>query len=109
MAMSLAEAIRTLVVASAAGSADAPEQPAATDAFASDSAAPEATDAELLDRLEDQAEHSASGICLDYGYNAEEGQVLENGWRVMRRHYMGPRGETLRAAIELARDDSTGE
>ena len=67
-------------------------------------------DSELLDWLEEQAAVSSSGICVDYCSNLDDGQVLEKGWRVMRRHYLGPRGTTLRRrSISRVRIEPRGD
>ena len=60
-------------------------------------------DAELLDWIEEQARKSPTGISFDWVRHAEEGAVLEQGYRFMRRHFLGERKATLRAAIQAAR------
>jgi len=105
MALPLADAIRAIATGEAltAESAQAPAGESAAEAAAAADSQEAASDDDLLDWLEEQATISSSGICVDYCYNLDDGQVLEKGWRVMRRHYLGPRGSTLREAIDLAR------
>lgn len=62
----------------------------------------DALDAARLDWLEEQAKQSPTGISFDYVRHAEDGQVLEKGWRFMRRHFLGERKSNLRAAIDAA-------
>lgn len=59
-------------------------------------------DKRRLDWLEIQAKQSKTGISFDWCRYAEEGQVLEHGFRFMRRHFLGERKLTLRAAIDAA-------
>lgn len=63
-------------------------------------------DAARLDWLQEQACDSRTGISFDYEKYAEAGQVLEKGYRFMRRHYLGERQLTLRDAIDAAMKDA---
>lgn len=67
-----------------------------------------ATDTDLLDWLEREAQASPTGVSIDYARYVEGGQVLEKGYRFMRQHYLGPRADTVRQAIELVRQDRSG-
>ncbi len=60
-------------------------------------------DAERLDWLEEQSRQSATGTSFDYGRLVEDGHVVEHGYRFMRRHFLGERKASLRAAIDAAR------
>ena len=68
----------------------------------------DALDAARLDWLEEQAKQSPTGISFDYVLHAEDGQVLEKGWRFMRRHFLGERKSNLRAAIDAAQAAAKG-
>lgn len=63
----------------------------------------EEPDSELLDWLEQETKKSPTGISFDWCHYAEEGQVLEHGFRFMRQHFLGDRAKSLREAIKLAR------
>src|SRR5690606_37234407 len=105
MELPLADAIRAIATGEArtVESAQAAAMGAPTGEAAGVDSQEATSDGDLLDWLEERATISSSGICVDYCYNVGDGQVLEKGWRVMRRHYLGPRGSTLREAIDLAR------
>lgn len=60
------------------------------------------SDTMLLDWLESQSKASSTGISFDYVRYVEDGQVLEKGYRFMRRHFLGERKDTLRSAIKAA-------
>lgn len=68
----------------------------------------DALDAARLDWLEEQAKQSPTGISFDYVRHAEDGQVLEKGWRFMRRHFLGECKSNLRAAIDAAQAAAKG-
>jgi hypothetical protein len=78
------------------------------DAAAPAAPAVDALDAARLDWLEEQAKQSPTGISFDYVLHAEDGQVLEKGWRFMRRHFLGERKSNLRAAIDAAQAEAKG-
>ena len=61
-------------------------------------------DAALLDWLQQEAKASPTGVGLDHVKYVEDSQVMEKGWRVMRRHFLGERKPSLREAIRAARD-----
>lgn len=67
-----------------------------------------AKDAERLDWLQEQAMESRNGASFDYAKHAEDGVVLERGFRFMRRFYLGDRKPSLREAIDSARWALTG-
>ena len=54
--------------------------------------------------LEAQAKQSPSGVTLDWCRFAEDGRVVEHGYRVSRHHLLGDRCATLREAIESTRN-----
>lgn len=56
-----------------------------------------------LDWLEKQAKESSTGISFDWCRYSEEGQVLDHGFRFMRRYFLGDRKPDIRAAIDAAR------
>lgn len=73
------------------------------DSKAAASKEPSSEDKELLDWLEAQSKASRTGISFDYVRYVEDGQVLEKGYRFMRRHFLGERRDTLREAIRSAK------
>jgi len=77
-----------------------PEQPADNDAYHN-----LRQDAELLDALEDEVKsRGLFGVSLDYTSHAEDGLIVEKGYRVLMRKFLGPRKTTLRDAISAAFD-----
>lgn len=62
----------------------------------------DALDAARLDALEEIARKSSTGVSIDYVYFVEEGYVVENGYRVMRRGVLYERKKTIRSAIDAA-------
>jgi len=62
-------------------------------------------DAERIDWLSEKA-HLRFGVSLDYAKYAENGLVLENGYRVTYFHNQGNRQPTLRAAIDAMKGKS---
>jgi len=64
-----------------------------------------ARDAALLDALEDEVKsRGLFGVSLDYTSHAEDGLIVEKGYRVLMRKFLGPRKTTLRDAISAAFD-----
>ena len=57
-------------------------------------------DAERLDWLEEQTRQSWTGVSFDHRRHVEDGYVLENGYRFMRRHYRTDFSPSIRAAID---------
>lgn len=69
-----------------------------------------AQDAELLDALEDEARsRGMHGLTLDYTNHIEDGLVIEKGFRLIGRKFIGPRRATLREAIDAAIERQGGE
>lgn len=62
-----------------------------------------ALDSERLDWLAAQTRNSCTGIGFDWCAHVEDGQVLERGYRFMRRAFLGARCRDFRAAIDAAR------
>lgn len=61
-------------------------------------------DKERIDWLEDEAAISRSGVTLNHMKHAEDGCVLEKGYRLMRYHCIFEARADLRAAIDTAMD-----
>lgn len=59
-------------------------------------------DAERIKWLEDQAKKSQTGISFDYHHYAEDGYVVNHGYRFMRRHFATGFKGSLREAIDVA-------
>lgn len=62
------------------------------------------TDAQMLEWLQEQAKKSQSGISFDYVDCVESGQVIERGFRFMRRFFIGDAKKDIRAAIQFGMD-----
>ncbi len=63
-------------------------------------------DKERIDWLEDEAVISRTGVTLDHMKHAEDGCVLEKGYRLMRYHKIFEARTDLRLAIDTAMDDA---
>lgn len=59
-------------------------------------------DAERIEWLEDQTKKSRTGISFDYHRYAEDGYVVDHGYRFMRRHFVSGFKDSLRTAIDAA-------
>ena len=59
-------------------------------------------DAERLDWMERKSEESRSGVTFQRVRYAEDGNVVESGYRVMSFHNVGELHQTLRVAIDVA-------
>ena len=59
-------------------------------------------DAERLDWMERKSEESRSGVTFQRVRYAEDGNVVESGYRVMSFHNIGELHQTLRVAIDAA-------
>lgn len=59
-------------------------------------------DAARLDWLEAEARRSSTGISIDHMRYVEDGQVVANGYRFMRRRRVTGCFKTARAAIDAA-------
>ena len=69
-----------------------------------------ARDAELLDALEDEVRsRGMHGLTLNYTNYVEDGLVVEKGFRLIGRKFIGPRRATLRDAIDAAIKRQGGE
>lgn len=69
-----------------------------------------ARDAELLDALEDEVRsRGMHGLTLGYTNYVEDGLVVEKGFRLIGRKFIGPRRATLRDAIDAAIKRQGGE
>lgn len=67
-------------------------------------------DSERLDWLEDQIKNRGIyGVSFDYVNHVEDGQVIDRGFRILWRKFLGQRKTSLRAAIDSAmeNDDMT--
>lgn len=60
---------------------------------------------ERLNWLENEAKVSRTGITLGYVNHAEDGQVLDKGYRLMRFHEIFETRNTLRDAIDAAMEE----
>lgn len=63
-------------------------------------------DKDRIDWLEDETAISRTGVTLSHRKHAEDGCVLEKGYRLMRYHKVFEARPDLRAAIDSATDDA---
>lgn len=62
-------------------------------------------DGELLDKLERLVMAATrTGVSFDYCRHVEDGHVVEKGFRFMRYHELGERKDSIRAAIDQAKE-----
>jgi len=63
-------------------------------------------DTARLDWLVSRVFLSPTGVSFDYARYVEDGQVLERGFRLMQRGFLGSRRKSLRQAIDAAMTES---